>query len=600
LYKQFPEPAQKGQSPAFDSPTSLAARFAPHTNGQYKLSLEVLEGSWKNYEFRRIKISDLPDDMDVSPRFRMGVNMGWHASESGDERFGMYDLWLSKFARAGGGLVRIMMTSWGFSIAPVDYSPCPEISVRLDRGWQLDRVLDRCSELDIAVVLCLFTFDDFKEGSGWDWRINPSSIHRGGHCRTPIEWFTQPQALDWVERLLIAIVARWGAYKCIAAWELFNEVDQVDGYRRGIIRHWYQRIADHIQIHDAVTRPVLLSHANPQEAVEQSRAGAPFRQIHTYGWPSSCSARNSIYWANCLRIREKGDGLISEFAPRSDRPPTEEDPEGEEMRNTLWASLFAGWLTPAWPWYWDSHIEARNLWRVWTGLNKFCVAINWLEAPWHPAAAELCVLKSDRLDASAHKAEAGRRRLYLRSRLAHLFRNKAFRKIAYAAFHHLRFRILTDLGGPCCVLALFRHSAPSPPQCVAWVHNTTAGQHTTPRRQSVVLKLNIGSAGGRCLVRFWDTCRGEATEYLRVNHARGALRIELPWFERDLALDLKFINGPDADARDKDCHTRGQNELNGGIAPPNFQQSGFIVGTSPIGVIAPVRACLGAGVPQEV
>jgi hypothetical protein len=58
-----------------------------------------------------------------------------------------------------------------------------------------------------------------------EWKISPYNKANGGPAATPTEFFTSKKAQLRYKDKLRYIIARWGYSTHIAAWELFNEID---------------------------------------------------------------------------------------------------------------------------------------------------------------------------------------------------------------------------------------------------------------------------------------------------------------------------------------------------------------------------------------
>lgn len=515
----------------------FAVRFTPTCVGSYAVVLEVSNGGWVEESRVALEFVDVPEMAAVS-RLRFGINMCWHKVEGGESLLERYDRALTRFSTNGGGLVRIILTSWGLGIAPEVYDSAPEFAIRPGRARQLDALLDQCSRLDIAVVLCLFTFDDFRRGPGWDWEQNALSEARGGPCASPIEFFTCETALSFTERFIEAALARWAPYRCIAAWELFNEVDQVAGYERRAVRAWHRRMFGVIRAADKSGRPLMSSHASPLEIAEQTRYGATVLSLHNYGWPSSSPARNSVYWARGLRIGSTQSAVVAEFSLRSDAPPTTEDPSGELTRATLWASLFAGWATPAWPWYWDTHIEALDLWHVWVGLRRFCDAVDWLGEEWEEAEVSVHLGETHMAPRRLSRQIAVRVN-YLAARVSRLLTRGEFKRTAHALYHCVRFMSSQTLGPSILALGRYRRAGGTL-RCVVWVARAADGRSRPIERADVVVALPLDVAPRAAHVRLWDTRTGEILSTLL-----GRCRPEGVCFsigaEGDVAADVEVL-----------------------------------------------------------
>ena len=63
------------------------------------------------------------------------------------------------------------------------------------------------------------------------------------------------------------------------------------------------------------------------------------------------------------------------------------DPNGIHVHNTMWASAFSGALGAAATWWWDSYVEPRNLYPLFTPLSKVLAKVPLLQGNFKPASA---------------------------------------------------------------------------------------------------------------------------------------------------------------------------------------------------------------------
>jgi plastocyanin len=91
----------------------------------------------------------------------------------------------------------------------------------------MDRILDLAAQQGIQVQLVLNDHGLFREGLNWQW--NAYNDANGGPVpeARPWEFFTSPAARDAFKHRLRYLVARYGAYSNVLAWELFNEIQFV-------------------------------------------------------------------------------------------------------------------------------------------------------------------------------------------------------------------------------------------------------------------------------------------------------------------------------------------------------------------------------------
>lgn len=209
------------------------------------------------------------------------------------------------------------------------------------RMGELLEIMAYGSELGVQFVVCLHDFNEFSTSSiHWDkgeHSFESSALARA--CRRPIDYFAPEYlslAVSKFQFLRDALPPT-----AVFAWEMFNEIDLVEGFSNERIDPWVDALA--AEMHSRTDRPVYLSYANPQFGIDAAdRLSGVQIGLHTYSWPYGSFYKNVIYWqmrAPSLWIMECG----------SDRP----------ARTDAIIALVASYLLNtnrqvAMPWYWDS------------------------------------------------------------------------------------------------------------------------------------------------------------------------------------------------------------------------------------------------------
>lgn len=211
------------------------ARFAPSQEGTYRLHFVYSEDGEPVSDFMKLslKVTPGPGKGFLRPRdnwtfqyddgtpFRgIGENLCWESRTQDDNPFLYelhqqadvynYDVMLPKLRENGGNFTRIWMCSWNFPIDRQEdfnnprYQPSKEYfnpsAVR-----RLDHVIDLADSLGIKIMLCMGQ----------------------GDVPADADFFTQEADKERYRNYLRYIVARWGYSPSIAAWEFFNEVDNL-------------------------------------------------------------------------------------------------------------------------------------------------------------------------------------------------------------------------------------------------------------------------------------------------------------------------------------------------------------------------------------
>jgi hypothetical protein len=280
---------------------------------------------------------------------------------------------------------------------------------RLDRAWELDYILEQCERLGIYVKLCLENFRRFDEGP------NPYDVRNGGPCKTVRDFFVKPEARELFKRRLRYIVARWSYSPAIMAWELWNEINCVDGYGqyRSDVWAWTAEMCQYIRSIDPNRH--LTVNSLGSSYLEDELWTLPemdFVQMHGYyGWSGYDETRDMAgFIPTWLRkINKYGKPyLFAEFGIIREKPEPRElcdrDREGVHLHNGMWAAALSGAAGGAMLWWWDSYVHPMNLYPRLASLATFAKDVPWHKAELvptdlerHPADLRLLALRGPRL-----------------------------------------------------------------------------------------------------------------------------------------------------------------------------------------------------------
>jgi hypothetical protein len=280
------------------------------------------------------------------------------------------------------------MPSWAFGI---DWEKPDQY--RLDRAWELDYVLQQCERRGIYVKLCLENFRSFEEGP------NPYDVRQGGPCRTVREFFTLPQAREQFKRRLRYIVARWSYSAAIMAWELWNEINCVEGYNGYVedVLDWTRDMARYLRTLDP-NKHLIVNSLGSSYCDDRLWAmpEMDFAQMHGYyGWSGTDETRDMAFFVSqwLQKINHFGKpylfaefGIIREFP--EPRELCDRDREGVHLHNGQWAAAMAGACGGAMVWWWDSYVEPLNLYSRFASLARFAADVPWTTAKLAPVELE--------------------------------------------------------------------------------------------------------------------------------------------------------------------------------------------------------------------
>jgi hypothetical protein len=390
------------------STPGFRARFTPNEPGEWSWSWSVRRASGTvtmpaqtltvtpsaGHGFLRTSTHDaryLAFD-DGSPYFAVGENVGWY-----DQRGTYaYDAWFRSLARQHANFARLWMPSWAFGIEWSD-TGLGDYTNRLDRAWQLDRVLQRAEARGIYVELSLLNHGAFSTVFNSEWAANPYNAANGGPLATPAAFFTDATARTFFEQRLRYIVARYGWSTHLLAWELWNEVDLTDGYNRAAVDAWHQAVTTVLRDLDPYDHLVTTSHAlfNNNDSASWPGGGLDFTQLHHYShggitWFTNL-AQDVVQWG---RDRQNATGkpvLFAELGANSLGPDETRatDPDGIAVHDGLFAGAVSGGLGTAMTWWWDNliDVEPDRYYPMFGSVSRFVRDVAWDRESFAPLSA---------------------------------------------------------------------------------------------------------------------------------------------------------------------------------------------------------------------
>ncbi len=288
--------------------------FAPREVGEYEMTValgsqEASKESAKKVTFESrtgegrgyLHANDLWTlQFDNGDLFRgLGINYGWeprddddskHFSELHEDPRFEYQNFIPKLQEKGANLIRTWMIYWNL---PVDWKTVKNASRYTDSSdrfnksgiERMDDLIELAESNDIYVMLVLDSHAGFI-GGGWD--INPYNKKNGGSADTPEEFFSSESAREQYKDKLRYMVARWGYSPRIAAWELFNEVDNIiyaneeDVIPDKVVTDWHRDMSDYLASIDPYDHVITTSVSHRDVSGLNSLDNIHVNQRHMY------------------------------------------------------------------------------------------------------------------------------------------------------------------------------------------------------------------------------------------------------------------------------------------------------------------------------
>ena len=420
---------------------------------------------------------------DGTPLFLNGLCACWHGGRGTYD----YDDWLAAYRQAGINYIRIWMWHEAFGI---EWDRGDKLQYRLDNAWRLDRVLDEAEQRGIFVMLCLDyhgIFEvkpDFWGGNNF-WPRHPYNAVNGGPCQTQNDFFTNPEAKQLYQKRLRYIVARWGAFPNILAWEFFNEIDNEYAYlKHADVVAWHRDMAGRLRSMDPFKHLISSSFTGGSERPDLfALPEMDFAQYHSYNenHPARMMAEKSA------RFFEKYHKpfFVSEYGTdwKGWKPTT--DPHLRALHQAIWSGAFTGAAGTGMTWWWEN-IHTANLYRHWKALAAFLEGTGIGRADLQPARFE---------NVSGSVAPFG------------------------VAAHDEALVWLLD-------------------RACDWPDGASVAD---PKPVTGVQATLLGVDDGAWAVEWWDTLTGKSVARVEAIASGGTLRLQPPGFQVDLAARLRKI-----------------------------------------------------------
>jgi len=364
-------------------------RFTPEEVGKYHLEIKTykqgkLYSTEKELDFEVSKGEKKTSVIEVDPttnrtfRYRdskqtfipIGQNTAWYTSST--RKTIDYSVWFSKMNENKMNTTRIWMASWGFAIhfgkAYNDFSD------RFAQAARLDKVIEYANEYNIYFMLTLINHGQFSYTTNPEWDSNPWNKANGGILDKPHEFFTDENARAEYKNELLYIISRYGYSKNILCYELFNEVDWVDGYTlfSSYIKSWHKEMASFIKEYDYLNHMVSTSYKGT-DGNAYSLDEIDFVSPHDYGYSSKKMQQGILDTQVKLSEKYNKPVLFGEIGlnGQNGNDTYSQDKTGITLHLGAWCGMMASGAGGAFPWWWDSYIHPYNLYYRFKGAAVF-------------------------------------------------------------------------------------------------------------------------------------------------------------------------------------------------------------------------------------
>lgn len=349
------------------------ARFAPQETGRYQWQCQISRNGQTNGGALQGTLDVKPAvssngflhtgsnwalQFDNGASFRgIGENLAWESRASDDSKFSRglhenpkynYEYMLRSLAAHGGNFYRTWICAWNL---PIDWKKgfnsnrytASDAYYNPSALAKMDRMINLSDSLGLYIMLTL--------GMG------AYGNRDGGYAGSAADFFVNPQSKLRYKNRLRYFIARWGYSTSIAAWELFNEVDNVQFSNKSkpipadSIVLWHDEMSTYIRQHDPYRHLVTTSISHRDLKGLNDLRNIDFNQKHIYKNTSSIPAAIIQYESGYRKPY-----VIGEFGYEWDWSKDFNqfaDSMDSDFKRGLWYGLFSP--TPVLPmsWWWE-------------------------------------------------------------------------------------------------------------------------------------------------------------------------------------------------------------------------------------------------------
>jgi hypothetical protein len=299
----------------------------------------------------------------------IGENFGWENRANDDSKFFKtlhenprfnYENILPKLHSQGVNFIRTWMIDWNL---PIDWR-ITNNSNRYSNSTErfnpsgikrMDELIAIAEKNDIYIMMAMDSHAGFI---GESWERNNYNIKNGGFAHNPAEFFSNPKSRQQYKDKLRFLVARWGYSPNVAAWEFFNEIDNVihaksnlEKIPDSLITDWHKEMSDYLVSIDPYSHIITTSISHRDVAGLNDLPNLHINQKHVYKATEKIPEALAAY-----STQHNKPYVIGEFGYEWDWSKNFDELQSgmeSDFKRGLWFGLFSP--TPITPmtWWWE-------------------------------------------------------------------------------------------------------------------------------------------------------------------------------------------------------------------------------------------------------
>ncbi len=308
------------------------------------------------------------------PYIPIGLNIVQaHGIENVDEHMAQMERWMKNLSDNGGNYIRVWLSSAFWDVEHERSGVYDE-----SRAERINALLALARKYGIRVKMTVEHFRYFEGGRG-RWAAKPlHHVSRGGPAESIADFFDGEKSRAQFKRKLAWYARRYGDEPMVYAWELWNEINAVEG---GDYMAWTEVMLG--ELHRLFPKNLAMQslgsfdreRARPLYRRMSTMPGNDVAQVHRYldlgAELPVCRGPVDVLAAAAveeLRAFEPGRPIIlaesGAVEPNHTGPFKlyKEDKAGIILHDVLFAPFFAGAAGAGQCWHWDSYVDANGLW----------------------------------------------------------------------------------------------------------------------------------------------------------------------------------------------------------------------------------------------
>ncbi len=366
-------------------------RFAPMETGNYNVAISVRDSKGRKAVFKPVKFHASESGSDGFLRVS-GKDPCYLVFDTGKPFYGSgfaAHFWHKMFTMAFCKQYITELAYFGANYTSINMENVQNCGFKLETGklgrysqesgTRLDFALKIAEDRGVYIIPCLnqTSLALFKR-----WKNNMYNKKHGGPCTSPVEYFTNPEALRLIKNRTRYTMARWGYSTAILGWEIFNEVNYTEGFKKDkeIVRKFHRQVSDWIREFDCGNHLITTSFGSNNLCEDPQvwrQKNIDFTITHCY----SRDMAQSIYERQSSKLLYHKPNIGGEAGlPASDCSVADlKDPDGISVHNIIWGSAMAKCAGNVLCWWPFRLIQPMDLGRLFVPFVNYSSDINWPE-----------------------------------------------------------------------------------------------------------------------------------------------------------------------------------------------------------------------------